>query len=342
MNNVLEHMKQPVIQGGMGIGISMGNLAGHVAREGGMGVIAAAGIGFREPDFYKNPTEAGKRALKKEIEKARKIAGGNGLIAVNIMTAASDYEPMARAAAEYGADAIISGAGLPLSLPEYVPEGAAMIAPVVSSGRAAKIIMKDWQRHHNRRPDFLVVEGCKAGGHLGFKPEELLNHTAKSLEENVSDVLKVAEGIPVFAAGGVFNREDVKRMLSLGASGVQVGTRFALSEEGDATQEFKDILLNAEDEDVRIITSPVGMPGRAVVTPLIEKVESGTRVPPKHCVNCIRVCNPGTTKYCISHALIQAFYGNYEDGLFFTGSNVGRITQMQTVAEIMQDLNPNA
>lgn len=342
MNTVLDHMELPVIQGGMGIGISMGNLAGHVAREGGMGVIAAAGIGFREPDFYRNPTEAGKRALKKEIEKAREIAGGNGMIAVNIMTAASDYEAMARAAAEFGVDAIISGAGLPLSLPEYVPEGKSLIAPVVSSGRAAKIIMKDWQRHYNRRPDFMVVEGCKAGGHLGFKPEELLNHTAKSLEENVTDVLKEAGGIPVFAAGGIFDRSDVRKMLDLGASGVQVGTRFALSREGDASQRFKEILLNAEEDDVRIITSPVGMPGRAIVTPLIEKVGSGTRVPPEHCVNCIRICNPASTRYCISHALIQAFYGNYEEGLFFTGANVGRITQMQSVSEIMQELNPDA
>ena len=340
MNNLSDYMKLPVIQGGMGIGISMGNLAGHVAKEGGMGVIAAAGIGFREPDFYKNPVEAGKRALHKEIQKAGEIAEGNGVIAVNIMTAASDYEAMARAAVEAGADAIVSGAGLPLSLPEYVPEGSCMIAPIVSSGRAAKIIMKDWFRHHNRRPDFMIVEGSQAGGHLGFKAEELHNGTAKSLEENVTDVLKETGDIPVFAAGGIFDRNDMKKMLELGASGVQLGTRFALSEEGDASQGFKDILLKASAADVRIITSPVGMPGRAIVTPLIEKVESGSRVPPQHCVNCIRICNPGTTRYCISHALIEAFNGNYEEGLFFTGANIGKINKMQTVKEIMQELNP--
>lgn len=342
MKNVLDHMKLPIIQGGMGVGISLGNLAGHVAREGGMGVIAAAAIGFREPDFYQHPLEAGERAMKKEVEKAKEIAQGNGLVAINIMTASNDYEAMARAAAKSGCDAIISGAGLPLSLPDYVPEDGPMIAPIVSSGRAAKIIMKDWLRHHNRVPDFLVVEGSEAGGHLGFKPEELKNHTAKTLEENVKDVLKEAGDIPVFAAGGVFDKNDVKKMLDLGAAGVQVGTRFALSVEGDATQGFKDVLLNATEDDVRIITSPVGMPGRAIITPLIETVESGDRVPPTRCIRCIRICNPATTKYCISNALIKAYYGNYEEGLFFTGSNVGRINKMLTVKEIMDELNPNA
>lgn len=343
MNMTLEKMTIPIIQGGMGIGISMGGLAGAVAKEGGMGVIAAAGIGFREPDFYRNPIEAGKRALQKEVQKAREISEGNGLIGVNIMSAASDYEAMARCAAACGVDAVISGAGLPLSLPEYIPEGSGtMIAPVVSSGRAAKVILRDWQRHHRRKPDFLVVEGSLAGGHLGFKPEDLANGTCKALAENVEDVIKEATGIPVFAAGGVFDREDVRKLLAVGASGVQLGTRFALTREGDASQAFKDVLLHAREEDIRIITSPVGMPGRAVVTPLIEAVSVGERRPPEHCVNCIRVCNPATTKYCINRALIAAFHGDYENGLFFTGANVSRIHEMTNVHELMQELNPFA
>lgn len=327
----------PIIQGGMGVGISMGSLAGAVAKNGGMGVISTAVIGFREEDAWSHPVEAGIRGLKKEIAKAKEISGGNGAIAINAMVVTRDYREMVNAAIEAGVDAIISGAGLPLELPEIAGERDVMLAPVVSSGRAAKLIERAWKRH-GRKPDFIVVEGRDAGGHLGFPREELVNGTAASLEQIVQDVVSVDPEIPVFAAGSVFDAEDIRRMQKAGAAGVQIATRFIATEECDASQEFKDVILNASESDIRIIESPVGLPGRAIDSPLLRRVEKRGRVAPKRCRGCIRTCDPKTTKYCISHALIEAFRGNWEDGLFFTGANVGRINEMTTVQKLMEEL----
>lgn len=327
----------PIIQGGMGVGISMGSLAGAVAKNGGMGVISTAVIGFREEDVWSHPVEAGIRGLKKEIAKAKEISGGNGAIAINAMVVTRDYREMVNAAIEAGVDAIISGAGLPLELPEIAGERDVMLAPVVSSGRAAKLIERAWKRH-GRKPDFIVVEGRDAGGHLGFPREELVNGTAASLEQIVRDVVSVDPEIPVFAAGSVFDAEDIRRMQKAGAAGVQIATRFIATEECDASQKFKDVILNASESDIRIIESPVGLPGRAIDSPLLRRVEKRGRVAPKRCRGCIRTCDPKTTKYCISHALIEAFRGNWEDGLFFTGANVGRINEMTTVQKLMEEL----
>lgn len=327
----------PIIQGGMGVGISMGSLAGAVAREGGMGVISTAVIGFREEDAWTHPVEAGIRGLKKEIAKAKEISGGNGAIAINAMVVTRDYREMVNAAIEAGVDAIISGAGLPLELPEIAGERDVMLAPVVSSGRAAKLIERAWKRH-GRKPDFVVVEGRDAGGHLGFSREELLEGTAKSLEEIVRDVVSVDPEIPVFAAGSVFDAADIRKMRKAGATGVQIATRFIATDECDASQEFKDVILNASESDIRIIESPVGLPGRAIDSPLLQRVERRGRMAPEKCRGCIRTCDPKTTKYCISQALIEAFWGNWEDGLFFTGANVGRINEMTTVQKLMEEL----
>lgn len=322
----------------MGIGISMGSLAGEVAKAGGMGVISTANVGFREPDFWENPLEANKRGLKKEIEKAREISGGNGLIAINAMVATTQYGEMVTYACECGIDAVISGAGLPLELPALAEGHDVLIAPIVSSGKAAKMMNKVWNQRYERKADFFVVEGSQAGGHLGFGLEELTGGTAKSLPELVADVCKEANEIPVFAAGSVFDEADMAAVKAAGAYGIQVGTRFIATEECDASQGFKDVILQAKAEDVMILKSPVGMPGRGLRTPLTTHVAEGGRIKPEKCIRCIKTCNPAETPYCISRALIEGFYGNVEEGLFFCGGNVGRVNEMTTVDALMEEL----
>lgn len=330
----------PIIQGGMGVGVSLGNLAGHVALEGGVGTISSVGIGFREPDYYKNNVEANKRALKKEIEKAKEIAKGKGMIAVNIMQAITEFAELARFAAENGADALVVGAGLPLKLPELVKGTETLIAPIVSSKRALDVIIRTWKKKFERIPDFVILEGMKAGGHLGYFLEEIEGED--KIRENLKEILQYRESngyeFPVIAAGGIFDSSGVKEFLDLGADGVQLGTRFIATYECDASEEFKNHVVNATEEDVRVIYSPVGMPGRAVMTPLLERVEREGRIKPKSCQNCLVPCDPGTTKYCISNALINSVKGNLEEGLVFSGVNVGRIKEMKSVKELIEDL----
>lgn len=337
MKKLLDKLSVPVIQGGMGIGISMGGLAGAVAAEGGMGVISTANIGFREPDFRENPLAANIRALRQEIRKAREIAGGRGLIAVNAMVATTEFAVMVREAVRAGIDAVISGAGLPLTLPEAAGEGA-LLAPVVSGDRAAALLLKHWERRFQCRPDFVVVEGSEAGGHLGFRKEELLDGTVRSLRDTVKSVKQKVGEIPVFAAGGIFSREDIDEICRAGAAGAQIATRFIATDECDASQAYKDVILAAGEKDAVIIDSPVGMPGRALRTPLIEKIRKQGRIPPRSCMNCIVTCDPRTTRYCISRALIAAYHGDLENGLFFCGSNVGRVNRQVTVHELIKEL----
>lgn len=339
MKTLLDRISSPIIQGGMGVGISLGNLAGAVAREGGVGVISTANVGFRETDFWSNTAAANLRALKKEIARAREIAEGKGVIAINAMVATRNFVEMVKGAVEAGIDAVISGAGLPLNLPEIVTEKV-LIAPIVSSRRACKLIMKTWESRKGRKPDFLVVEGSKAGGHLGFKKEELLEGKVQDLNEIVNEVSGLSGGVPVFGAGGVFTADDVRRLQKDGAAGAQIATRFIATEECDATQRYKDRILEAKEEDVVLITSPVGMPGRALRSPIIEKLKLMARIPPKRCMDCIATCNPKTTPYCINAALEAGFYGDWENGLFFSGSNVGRVNRMTTVKELMKEITP--
>lgn len=334
-----------VIQGGMGVGVSLGGLAGAVAACGGMGCVSAAHPGYREHDFRQNPLGANIRALKAEIAKAKEIANGRGLVAVNLMVAMRQYDQLVQAAVEGGADAIISGAGLPLDLPDLTKGSGVAIAPIVSSGRAAKLMLKTWDKKYGVAPDFLVVEGCGAGGHLGFKEPDLLNGTAQTLDEILPEVLaevapyeeKYGRKIPVFVAGGGLTGGDMAHFQSMGAAGVQIATRLIATEECDASQAYKNAIVGAKSENVRIIHSPVGMPGRALVTPLIEKMEAGERIPPKWCAGCIKSCDPATTRYCITHALIEAVKGNLEEGLFFCGSGVDRTDRISTVAEVLEE-----
>lgn len=336
-----KEIEVPIIQGGMGVGVSLSSLAGNVAKNGGIGIISSVNAGYREEDFLRRPVEANLRALKNEIQRAKEIAEGNGLVGVNIMTAVSNYDITAQCAVEAGADVIISGAGLPMKLPEYTKGTGTLCAPIVSSGRAAKLLMKQYQKNYGVLPDFFVIEGHEAGGHLGFSKEELLENTARSNEEILEEVLVETKeaGIPVFVGGGVFTGADMARMMNLGASGVQIGTRFIATEECDASEDYKKVIVNAKKEDIRIIQSPVGMPARAIYTPLLEKLKQGEKFVAKICNNCLAACPKGDKiPYCISRALIEAVKGNFEEGLFFTGSNAYRIERIVKVKELIEEI----
>ncbi|GKX65393.1 NAD(P)H-dependent flavin oxidoreductase [Inconstantimicrobium mannanitabidum] len=337
-------VKVPIIQGGMGVGISLSGLASAVANEGGIGVISAAQVGFKEHDFLENTKEANIRALKKEIARAKELAP-KGVIGVNIMVAMNDYDDFVKIAAEAGADVIISGAGLPTDLPKLVEGSNTKIAPIVSSGKAAKIMCKLWHERFSRLPDFVVVEGPEAGGHLGFKLNELEVRTDDTLEHIVQDVLNVVKEfehkfdvkIPVIAAGGIYTGADIARFLKLGASGVQMGTRFICTEECDADVEYKNAFINCNKEDIQLVKSPVGMPGRAIRNKFIEQASEGN-IKVTKCFRCIRKCNPATTVYCISRALINAAEGDVDNALLFTGSNGYRNDKIVTVKELMNEL----
>jgi nitronate monooxygenase len=333
----------PVIQGGMGIGVSSSKLAAAVANAGGIGIISAAQLGYNEDDFEKNPLEANLRALKKHIALAKSKAV-NGIIGINAMVATNNYEDHIKAAIEAGVDLIISGAGLPTMLPKIVKDSSVKIAPIVSSLKAAKVILKLWDKHDNIAPDLVVIEGPKAGGHLGFKVEELEDETLdfdKIVTDIIDETKKYAEKynkeIPVVVAGGVFDGYDIAKYLKLGASGVQMATRFVVTEECDASQAFKDAYLNCTKEDVQIVKSPVGMPGRAIRNPFVKRTLT-EREKITHCYNCLTPCNPAVTPYCISKALINAVNGNIDDGLIFCGENASRLTKMTTVQELMDEL----
>lgn len=334
----------PIIQGGMGIGVSMSSLASAVAREGGIGVISAAQVGFMEDDFEENCLKANVRALRNEIRKAKDKATG-GIIGVNIMVATRNYEDMVKTAVEAEADIIISGAGLPLDLPKLVKGSKVKIVPIVSSGKAASLICRAWDKKHGRVPDAVVVEGPEAGGHLGFHFDELINKSYSSLENIVIDVLnavkpaeeKYGVKIPVIAAGGIYTGEDISNFLMMGASGVQMATRFVATYECDASEAFKEAYVNSSREDIVIIKSPVGMPGRAIKNKFIEDV-SGRNRRVENCMGCLKKCNPNNTPYCITRALIASVRGDTENGLVFTGSNSYRIKSIVPVKKLMDEL----
>jgi Dioxygenases related to 2-nitropropane dioxygenase len=333
----------PIIQGGMGVGVSGYKLSSAVANEGGIGVISGVQIGYRESDFTTNTKDANVRGLKKEIRMARELSP-KGILGVNLMVAINNYEDMVKACVEEQVDIIISGAGLPLSLPKLVEGSNVKIAPIVSSGKAAALIVKQWTKKYSRMPDMVVVEGPEAGGHLGFKREQLTEGKT-SLEDIVPEVIEALKpfedeykkSIPVVAAGGVYSGEDIVKFIKLGASGVQMGTRFVATEECDADINYKNAYINSNKDDIKIIQSPVGLPGRAIKNRFINQVEV-ERISPKKCFNCLKKCNPKETPYCISKALIEAVRGNVEEGLIFSGSSAYRIDKIVTVKELIDEL----
>lgn len=338
--------KVPIIQGGMGIGISLGGLAGAVALEGGIGIISAAQIGYREPDFDTDTKEANLRAIKKEYEKARNIAP-EGVIGFNLMVAMRHYEDYVRAAVEAGADLIVSGAGLPTDLPGLVGDADVKLAPIVSTEKSAKVILKYWDKKYKRVPDLLVIEGPHAGGHLGFAREKLTEFDDFSVyAKEVEKILAVAKGyeeqygkkIPAALGGGIDTPEAARDAFLLGVDAVQVATRFVTTEECDADNCYKNAYLEAKKEDIIIVKSPVGMPGRAINNDLIRRVAAGERIPHSPCHRCLHRCNPAQIPYCITDALIHAAKGELEDALLFCGANAYKADRIETVKEVMDDL----
>ena len=336
--------KIPIIQGGMAVGISLSKLASAVANEGGIGVIGAAMIGMSEPDLYSNGQEANIRALKREIRRAR--ARTRGILGVNIMVALTDYADLVKVSIDEGIDVIFAGAGLPLDLPGYLNSGSrTKLVPIISSERAAKIICKKWLSRFDYLPDALVVEGPMAGGHLGFKMEQI-NDPEFALEKIVPQVVEAVKpfeeahqkDIPVIAAGGVYTGADIHKYLKMGAGGVQLGTRFVATHECDAALEFKQAYVNAKAQDLVLIESPVGLPGRAVRSKFIEDVDLGMRKPFKCPYLCIKTCNYKESPYCISFALISAKRGNLNRGFAFAGANAHRVNEIISVKALIASL----
>lgn len=329
----------PVIQGGMGVGVSLSSLAGAVAAAGGVGVISTAQIGYRDPDFAKDPIGSNLKAIGEEVKKARALAK-NGVIGVNIMVVTQQYQEYVKAAVEAGVDLIISGAGLPMELPGLVAGSDVKIAPIVSSKRALQVILRYWKKHYDRKPDLVIIEGPKAGGHLGFSREELTKYETENYDSVIEEILALTkpEGIPVVVAGGVYTRQDMEHCLALGADGVQLATRFVTTYECDAHPAYKQAYIDAKPEDIVIVKSPVGMPGRAIRNGFLEQVEQGNRFM-KGCRKCITTCDPQTVPYCITQALINAVEGRVEEGLLFCGSNAYLDSKLEHVQEIMEEFS---
>ena len=337
--------KYPIIQGGMGVGVSLHKLAGAVSKEGGIGIISTADIGYQEEDFYKNPLEANLRAIGKEIKKAREIAGEDKIIGVNVMVALKHYAEIVKECVKQKIDLIISGAGIPKELPEYVIGTSTKIAPIVSSLRCCKLICTHWIKKYNYVPDMIVIEGPEAGGHLGIKREDLEENKRPKLEDITKDVVSYVrevekeykKEIPVISAGGIWDKEDIQKFLDMGADGVQMATRFVTTYECDASNEFKNAYINSKKEDIKIINSPVGMPGRALYNNFVKQTEK-IKCKINKCYNCIKTCNVIDTPYCITEALINSVKGNVEDGLIFCGSNVYKAKEIVSVHDLINEL----
>lgn len=331
--------KFPIIQGGMGIGISLSSLASAVANAGGIGIISGAQIGFREKDFIKDPLEANLRGLEKEIKKAQSEAP-NGIIGLNLMVAMKNYADYVKKAVECKIDLIISGAGLPLDLPTFTKGSSTKLAPIVSSAKAARIICRMWDKKNNCAPDAIIVEGPLAGGHLGFHNEEFDN--PPNVLDIVKEVKEIAQEygkkyqkyIPVIAAGGIYTGSDVALALTNGADGVQMATRFVTTHECDASLAFKQAYIDSTQETIGIVKSPVGMPGRAILNNFITNPHGN-----KACFyKCLHKCSVTDIPYCISQALINAFEGDTENALLFCGSNAYKATHLEYVSDIFIEI----
>jgi nitronate monooxygenase len=341
-------VSRPIIQGGMGVGVSLSGLAAAVANEGGIGVISSAGIGMLEPDFKKNFREANLRVLAREIKRAKQMT--KGIIGVNVLVALSDYNDVLKTAVAAGADLLFLGAGLPLKVPEiWTPDEwekvTTKIVPIVSSSRAAQIIFQSWQKHYHQMPDAVVVEGPLAGGHLGFKKEQINNpeYALEKILPGIISVIKTFEEdsgkkIPVIAAGGVYTGADIYKFLQMGAQGVQMATRFVATTECDASQEFKNAYIKCSREDLVIIDSPVGLPGRAIRNGFLEQIESGNRISFKCPWKCLKTCDFKSSPYCIALALTNAKNGHLDQGFAFAGANAYRIDKITSVHELFETL----
>lgn len=336
--------KVPIIQGGMGVGVSGAKLAAAVANEGGIGVISGVQIGYKEDDFRINNKLANIRALRREIKRAKDLSP-DGIIGVNFLVAMENYKEMVKTAVEEKVNLIISGAGLPKSLPELIKGSKTKIAPIVSSAKAATLISKLWDRKYNYVPDMVIVEGPKAGGHLGFSISELTSIENIDLVKIMNEVKeslnpfkdKYQKDIPVVVAGGIFDGLDIAKYIKAGIDGVQMGTRFVATDECEAHIDFKKAYINSKKDDIELIKSPVGMPGRAINNEFVKRTKMGN-IPVGKCYNCISGCSPKNIPYCITEALVSAVNGDLENGLIFSGSNAYKLDKIVPVHDLIKEL----
>jgi len=330
----------PIIQGGMGVRVSGSRLASAVANEGCAGVIASVGLGAFEDAAMSEFVDLNNNALRAEIRKARSLS--NGIIGVNVMTVLSNYEELVKVCVEEKVDMIISGAGLPLDLPKQTAGSNIKLVPIVSSARAFNIIYRKWKQNFNKVPDAVVLEGPMAGGHLGFGFDDVVNDKTPKLEqltiELVDYVNTLEEAIPVIAAGGIFDGHDIAKFLTLGASGVQMATRFVCTDECDVHDDFKQAYITAKKEDITIIHSPVGLPGRVILNEFTKRVTKGETIPFRCPHHCLRSCNPRTAPYCIAKVLTDASKGRLNNAFVFAGSNAYRCTEIVTVKTLINQL----
>lgn len=342
------NVRLPIIQGGMGVAVSLSGLASAVANAGGIGVISAAGVGMDEPDYNKNFLEANKRALRKQIRSARSLTGG--VLGVNIMMALTDHASLVKVALEERIDLIILGAGLPLNIPEIVASSGVAdqhtkLAVKVSSAKAARLIFTYWSNKFNRIPDAVVIEGPLAGGHLGFKKEDLAVELVplEILVRETVGIIKPFEEmhskeVPVIAAGGIYTGYDIYDIMQSGAKGVKLGTRFVTTHECDASTAFKESFINCNKEDITIIDSPVGLPGRAIYNDFVGQIKAGKTKPFKCTWHCLSSCNFRKAPYCIAQVLFNSARGNMDEGFAFSGTNGYRATKIQHVSDVMNEL----
>lgn len=338
------NLSVPIVQGGMGVGISLNGLAAAVANEGGVGIISCAGIGLLYKQMSKDFAEASILGLREELRLAKEKA--KGVIGVNIMVALTNFADMVKTAIASKADVIFSGAGLPLDLPSFLTKDSqTKLVPIVSSARAALIICEKWIKNYNYIPDAIVLEGPKAGGHLGYKENQITdeNYSLEHLLPELVQTIKVVEEqnnckIPIIAGGGIYDGEGMKRILDMGASAVQMGSIFVTTEECDASPAFKEAYINATEQDVEIIKSPVGMPGRAILSKFIQSVKEGHEKPNGCPYHCIRTCDYTKSPYCIIKALYNAYKGNFSKGYAFAGSNAFKADKIITVKETIRNL----
>ncbi|WP_242049164.1 nitronate monooxygenase family protein [Aulosira sp. FACHB-615] len=340
--------RYPIMQAAMAVRVAGAQLAGAVANAGGVGMIASLGLGLDSPYFnQRKPSSffsANRLALIDELSKARCISP-DGVIGVNILVGTKDYAKLATTAAAEGANLIVTGAGMPLTLPEYTadfPDVA--LVPTIANFDAAQFLCQTWKNRYNRLPDALIVENCqKVGGH--FTQCEQINVPGFSVGWVVSqirDYLAETMGvrIPLIVTGGISDRHDIDQMLAIGADGVQMGTRFITTIECDANQRYKERHLQANLADIVTVPSPVGKPSRALRNAFAEEIIVDSSQKRSCIANCLDTClfrDKGKT-YCLLNALAQAARGDVEHGLIFSGANVSHPGRMMSVAELMADL----
>lgn len=351
---IKDHTLLPIVQGGMGVGISASRLSAAVARENALGTIASIDLRHLYPDLLEESKKLASQehydrlnriALDREIQKALKQADGRGMIAVNVMKAVSDHAALVRQACESGAQAIVMGAGLPLELPDLTKDHPDIaLIPILSESRGIQIVLKRWMKK-NRLPDAIVIEHPNhAGGHLGAVTIDDLGSARFSFSRVLQETAQVfrqleleSEKIPLILAGGMANFRKIRTaLLEWGAAAVQIGTAFAVTREGDAHENFKQVLAGAHDEDIVEFISVAGLPARAVMTPYLrkylqneQKLQASAKADPRRCVqsmNCLQVCGlrDGISKigqFCIDQRLTDAFNGDVRKGLFFRGKD---------------------